>query len=256
MNRDNQRTFIDRVRRTLNVSANEPRTYGHLFPGSPAEVAQSVLNRIENRGIEQRRELLDQLIAAGKPINLNVTVKRDISAVSTAIAELIREKSPEWGREKQVAVWKHPLIDRLKLADALAPLNIATHETTFGDTETEIDGRKRIRKQIIDSFVGVTSADYCVADSATLVVKTRPGQARAVSLVPSIHIAVIEINQIIADLKELYVLLQHDPDYNHQGITNCLTFISGPSKTADIEAVMVHGAHGPRELHLFVIADR
>ncbi len=84
-------------------------------------------------------------------------------------------------------------------------------------------------------------------------IKTQPGLARAVSLVPTIHIAVIEIDQIVVDLKELYTLLKHNPDYNRQGITNCLTFISGPSKTADIEAVMVHGAHGPRELHLFVI---
>ena len=121
------------------------------------------------------------------------------------------------------------------------------------DTETETNGRNRIQKQVIASFVGVTAADYCVAESATLVMKTRPGQARAVSLVPGIHIAVIEIHQILADLEELYTLLKHGSENDQQGITNCLTFISGPSKTADIEAVMVHGAHGPRELHLLVI---
>jgi hypothetical protein len=37
------------------------------------------------------------------------------------------------------------------------------------------------------------------------------------------------------------------------GLTNCLTLISGPSKTADIELTMVHGAHGPREVYLYVI---
>jgi len=40
------------------------------------------------------------------------------------------------------------------------------------------------------------------------------------------------------------------PDW---GLTNCLTLISGPSKTADIELTMVHGAHGPREVYLYVI---
>lgn len=249
----NEKNFISRVKHALEVSANDNRRYRHIFPDQPMEVVQSVLSRIEKRSVEQRQELLQQLIEAGKPINLNVIAKKDTSAVATAIAEIVQEKKPEWGHDKQVAVWKHPLIDRLKLPDVLAPQNIAAHETGFTDTETEADGRNRIRKQIIDSFVGVTSADYCVADSATLVMKTQLGLARAVSLVPSIHIAVIGIDQIIADLKELYALLKNDPEYSDQGITNCLTFISGPSKTADIEAVMVHGAHGPRELHLFVI---
>jgi L-lactate dehydrogenase complex protein LldG len=66
-------------------------------------------------------------------------------------------------------------------------------------------------------------------------------------------VAVITLDQLLADLKELYTLLRWDPSQKTEGLTNCMTFISGPSKTADIEMVMVHGAHGPRELHLFVI---
>jgi len=250
---DNEKNFIGRAKRALDVSANANRQYRHVFPAQPLESVQSILSLVENRGVKQRQELLRQLVKAGKPINLNVIAKKDTSEVATAIAELVREKEPEWGHAKQVSVWKHPLIDRLKLAAALALQDIAVYETAFSETEKESDGRKRIRKQIIDSFVGITSADYCVADSATLVMRTQPGLARTASLVPTIHVAVIKIDQIIADLKELYTLLKHHPDSSKRGITNCLTFISGPSKTADIEAVMVHGAHGPRELHLFVI---
>ena len=86
---------------------------------------------------------------------------------------------------------------------------------------------------------------------ASLVMRTRPGQPRSVSLVPSIHIAVLRLDQIILDLKELYALVQSDAD----GLTNCMTFVSGPSKTADVEATMVHGAHGPREVYIYVMTD-
>jgi L-lactate dehydrogenase complex protein LldG len=68
-------------------------------------------------------------------------------------------------------------------------------------------------------------------------------------------VAVIELNQIIRNLPELYACLKYvgkPPDW---GLTNCLTLISGPSKTADIELTMVHGAHGPRELYLYVITS-
>jgi L-lactate dehydrogenase complex protein LldG len=94
-----------------------------------------------------------------------------------------------------------------------------------------------------------------MADTASLVMRTRPGQARSVSLVPSIHIGVIYLNQIIRDLKELYALISFDPQMQLEGLTNCMTFISGPSKTADVEATMVHGAHGPREVYVHVISD-
>ena len=94
-----------------------------------------------------------------------------------------------------------------------------------------------------------------MAESATLVLPIRPGQPRSISLVPSIHIAVITADQILANFKELYALLRWGPKGEGAELDNCLSFISGPSKTADIEATLVHGAHGPRELILIVLVS-
>jgi len=85
--------------------------------------------------------------------------------------------------------------------------------------------------------------------------RTRPAEARTVSLLPTIHVAVIHKSQIIADLKTLYTILRWDPKAAATGLTNCMTFITGPSKTADIEAIMVAGVHGPREVYLYVVTD-
>ncbi|MBB1077926.1 LUD domain-containing protein, partial [Rhodoferax sp. 4810] len=88
-----------------------------------------------------------------------------------------------------------------------------------------------------------------VADSATLIQLTEPGRPRSTSLLASIHIAILRRENIVADLQEAYALLR---DRAH---LDSLVFISGPSKTADIEAHMVHGAHGPREVHLIILAE-
>ena len=113
--------------------------------------------------------------------------------------------------------------------------------------------REEIRRNINASYIGVTSADFALADTATLVMRTRPGQPRSMAIVPSIHLAVIRQEQILADLQELYALLRWDEKEWESGLGNYMSFISGPSKTADIEASMVHGAHGPREVHIFVV---
>jgi len=113
--------------------------------------------------------------------------------------------------------------------------------------------RDRLIKQSAGSFIGITSADYCIAETGTLVLKTAPGNERIVSLLPSIHVVVVKLEQIIADFKELYTLLDKDLKDSPEGIENGMTFITGPSKTADIEATMVHGAHGPREVYIYVV---
>ena len=247
--------FLEKVRLALGYSKGDDQRRLDIFSVNKVEEYENLLEKINNRTEGERQALLTTLIEQGEPLNLKVIPKKDVESVTLAIAELVSQKEPEWGDQKSVVTWKHPLVEKLNLGKVLSQQNILVYvsqmeSASVQDAKTM---RGRIRKQVIDSYIGVTSADFCLADTATLVMKTRPGQARSVSLVPSIHIAVIEIQQIIANLKELYTVLKWDPKEKAEGLTNCMTLISGPSKTADIELVMVHGAHGPRELYLYVI---
>jgi L-lactate dehydrogenase complex protein LldG len=248
MSTANQEEFINRIKMALGKPPAESRQKSELFGREISADTRATLERIKNRTAEDRKKLLEILMEAAEPINLKVMPANDVGSVATAISELVREKDPEWGDPKSVAAWQHPLIESLNLPDALSEQGVPVFFSDVNAPEGET-----LRQRIIDSYIGITSADFCMADSATLVMRTRPGQARTVSLLPSIHIAVIELDRIIADLKELYALLKWDPQESIEGVTNCMTFISGPSKTADIEATMVHGAHGPREVYIFVI---
>ncbi|MEJ2282980.1 MAG: lactate utilization protein [Desulfobacterales bacterium] len=220
---------------------------------------KAILSRINNRSRAERQQLLDRFIEMAAPINLNVSVLKDEESVTAAIVELVRNKDPEWGDQKSIVAWQHPLIERLNLSEALTDLDVPVRIAKSDDVESEgittEEERARLRQHVVDSYIGITSADFGMADTASLVMRTRPGQARSVSLVPSIHIGVIYLEQIIRDLKELYALLSFDPEVSKEGLTNCMTFISGPSKTADVEATMVHGAHGPREVYVYVIEN-
>jgi L-lactate dehydrogenase complex protein LldG len=252
MENNNQTEFIMNVKAALKRSREMDSVETSTVFQNNDENIDTQLSIIKNKSTKDRQKLLDELIKWAKPLNVDVFPVTSASQAAKSIKKLVQEKSPEWGDKKSIIKWKHDLIDELKLEEQFSKEEVTVYTTESKSRPSDLD-RETHRENLIESFVGITSADFCMADSATLVLRTRPNQPRAVSLVPSIHIAVIKIEQIIEDLKELYFRLNHDPKEQQVGITNCMTFISGPSKTADIELVMVEGAHGPRELILFVI---
>ena len=244
----NQSTFLRKIRTALGQPAAHGRNFHDLFSGARIE-SSVLLNRIKSRSAVDRKLLLDRLIHEGSPLNLKVVSVPTVADTAQAIAELARDRSPEWSDARSLVAWRHPLIDSLNLSERLKSQGIPVY---VPDPDLVDPGLFRLRAQT--ALIGVTSADYCIAESASLVLKTRSGQPRMVSLLPSIHVAVITEDRMIESLKECYALVNWGPDAEKEGLTCCMTLISGPSKTADIEAVMVHGAHGPREMIIYVIS--
>jgi L-lactate dehydrogenase complex protein LldG len=98
-----------------------------------------------------------------------------------------------------------------------------------------------------DFDAGVTDVDYAVAETGSLVIRHRPEHGRLISLVPFVHVAVVEPKNFLPDLIDLFERL------GTEGIGGGVTMISGPSKTADIEMNVVTGVHGPNVVKAFVL---
>lgn len=95
---------------------------------------------------------------------------------------------------------------------------------------------------------GVTEVDYAVAETGSLVIRHRPEHGRLLSLVPFVHVAVVQPRNFLPDLIDLFETLARD------GTGSGVTVISGPSKTADIEMNTVFGVHGPNVVKAFVLS--
>lgn len=254
-----ERLFFETLRRALGHPPQPARPTEDLFPQEPSAQDLRLLAAVSGRSAREREELVERLFAAAAPLHLQVEAVADLASAREAVLRLAAEKTPEWGGEKQLVAWSHPLLEGLGLAEPLARQGIPLWITHPVDPrlapEAAAEERRRQRSRIAASFIGITAADFCLAETATVVLRSRPGEPRSVALLPSIHIALLRRGQILADMKELFALLRWDERFRGEGLSPYLSFISGPSKTADIEATMVHGAHGPREMYLLILPD-
>jgi L-lactate utilization protein LutB len=108
---------------------------------------------------------------------------------------------PEWGTLKQIMRWSDPLLDGLGL-EARLPADIAVKTVPEADSFSEPE-RQEFRREVIASYIGITTADYLLADTASLVLLGGRGRARSVSLVPSIHIAVVPAERMLGSYRQM-----------------------------------------------------
>ena len=243
--------FIETIRKALGRNDADQRSLNDIIQNEPDADDIGILETIAGRDTTSRLALLDRLIDAGQRVNVSILTAKDATAAAASIAKTADQKDAEWGDRKVMVAWNHTLVKNMALPTSLEAMDIPVY---FPHISTgAADRQAAFRRQAEKAFIGITSADYCIAETATLTMKTRPGQPRCVSLLPSMHIAIIRLDQILTNLKELYTLLKWNPTERAEGITRCMTYITGPSKTADIEATLVHGAHGPRELTIIVL---
>lgn len=254
---EKQQAFISTVKQALGRT-EITGSKENIFTTVPSDAEKRILAQMKGRTAEERQTLLKKLREVAGPLHVDLHEHGSLAEAAAGIADLVLKKNPEWGTEKHVCRWDHPLINELGLESLpqLKDVPIYTAPTAPDGASLSAAEKERFRQQVELSFIGITSADHCAAATATLTLRSRPGLSRSVSLVPSIHIAVIEAKQLLANLEELYTLLKWDPKEREKGLTNNLSLVSGPSKTGDIELIMVHGAHGPRELHLFILSDK
>lgn len=105
-----------------------------------------------------------------------------------------------------------------------------------------------LREDAAATEVGITSADYALADTGSLVFFSESKESRLLSLLPPCHIAVIDSSKIVASLDDV-LRLRPLPGAE----SSAMVVITGPSRTADIEMRLVRGVHGPGEIHVIVV---
>ncbi|RJG07843.1 lactate utilization protein C [Noviherbaspirillum cavernae] len=102
-----------------------------------------------------------------------------------------------------------------------------------------------------EDLVGITGAFCAVAETGTLMLLSGPQTYASASLLPETHIAIVPASRIVAGMEDAFALARDE----RGELPRATNFISGPSRTGDIEQTIVLGAHGPYRVHVIVILD-
>ena len=164
--------------------------------------------------------------------------------LAKAIAEIVSAGVPDSGDPCSVVCADEEAFASANLYDELR----ACDKVTDVHVWDEQAGQENIDKAYVATY-GITYAIAGIAESATVVQPTNPKCGRAVSLLPLVHIAVVDASTIVPTMLEI----MKSYTSAHSKLPSQVCFISGPSATADIELVRVEGVHGPMYVYYVIV---
>ena len=216
--------------------------YHRLEETLPHLEAQAV--ELEARLRENRPLLLDSFAEMAARGGWNV---HRVSGVEAAIGRVDSLMS-ELGAARIVRSGQ-PVFDDAPVDNALEGRGIQVTAIVQGEKAE----RAQLRQEIRRADVGLTGTDYALAETGSLVIMPRRGLSRLVSLVPPVHVALVRPDEVLESLHDLFLLRRLEYHRSGGEMGSYLNFITGPSRTADIEMTIVQGVHGPKTVHLVLI---
>lgn len=234
-------TILARIREALRTPAPPPHvqsqqaqdvalTGSDESPGLtilPIDVAKPWLPDGGNSSHEQLQILTDNLT------KLKAEVIR-VTDMSTAIDEV--KKLVQQNKWEQIGYHNHPLVSPL-----------IDH---FPDSTYLVDGHSFDKRQLERCDVGISSCESLISQTGSILISSKTCGGRGLSILPHAHIVMARVSQIVPTISDALRLAKNN---NSNHMPSMLSFITGPSRTGDIERILVLGAHGPKELFVVLI---
>lgn len=150
--------------------------------------------------------------------------------IDSALKTLVEEQNI-----RKATAWETPSLRQLGVTEILNSLGV------------ELVSPNASKHEMALCDLGITEADYLLPETGTLVLHSSAEKPRAVSLLPRIHLAIVRPEMLRADLHQVFAEAKNQ---------NYLVFITGPSRTADIELTVTLGVHGPKNLYVWMMGGR
>jgi L-lactate dehydrogenase complex protein LldG len=155
------------------------------------------------------------------------TRRLDADGLKDALVELIQVETI-----RKATLWQTAELQALGVSEILSVRGV------------EIVSSQAGKDALARCDLGVTGVDMALPETGTLVLRASPERSRAVSLLPRVHLALVRPAHLRADLETVLREMRTNPYF---------VFVTGPSRTADIELTVTIGVHGPQVLYVWVL---
>lgn len=154
---------------------------------------------------------------------------------------------------KSVVLSRNPLVAALNLAERLRAWGISVAACPAGKAAAGEEAN--FRQDCFRATVGITGVDFVLAESGSLAASSVTEGAQLASLAPPVHVALYRREQLVGSLDDLLEKLSRPAGSSALDAGRSIVFITGTSRTADIEQILIRGVHGPREVHAILVED-
>jgi len=182
-----------------------------------------------------------------EPINLKPAIGADAIAHFIEKLESVSGRVTRVARIDQVADVVARILQRFDLGDSLVVPPDPTLEGIPWSNRLSVERRAAAG----GDRLSVTGAYAAVAETGSLVLLSSPESPTTLNFLPEDHVIVVRESQIVSHIEDVWVRMRSDK----RAMPRTVNFITGPSKTADVELTIQEGAHGPRRLHVILLAD-
>lgn len=148
----------------------------------------------------------------------------------------------------------HPVLREVGVEAAVESAGAAYEVIAIGDasSDEEVDRqRQALRERALEAGMGVSAAEYAIAETGSCIMLPGPGVSRLVSLLPPVFVAIVEPDHVLPSLDDLFALLGQG--LSDGSASRYAGIITGPSRSADIEQTVTVGVHGPGEVHMVLL---
>ncbi len=248
---NNRDKFLLKIRKALGRSEeilpDHSNNITSMFESE--SVVNSKVELIRKHILDQYRDLVSEMAESA----LQAGWKTKVVNSNFEAAEYIKRISAELKASKIICSTQ-PIIKELNLPkifhDTKLTIKTGAVDQNSNDEQRTLQ-RSAIRLNAIQADIGITGVDYAILETGSCVIIPNTGVSRLVSLLPPVHIAIVEARQILPSLDELFTLTRHN--FLNGNLSSYMNIITGPSRTADIEYTIVTGVHGPAEVHMIII---
>lgn len=226
------------VRRTAGLVPAEPAPR----PADPAAAVEALRRELAERWPEALARFAREFERVGGVLHRVATA----GEAPGLVARIARERGLA-----SVVTWPAAALGA-DLGEGLAAAGLRT-DTLPGEGAGAAE-RERVRALTARADIGLTGADLAIAETGSLVLRAGAGRPRSTSLLPPCHVAVFDRDALVESLAQAGLVLEAwygaaAPEWRG----GVVSFITGPSRTADIELTLTRGVHGPKEVHAIFV---